>query len=453
MAHKLLRLRNEVFNKPQLLNVTEFQDVVQYLNDRNNSPSFKTMFVDGDTEDSYEFTTVNQETSTAVIDFNGMLTYKPMFNMATCGMGLSYQTLKSVFTDLLEDGIKNISMIVNSGGGQAYGCFDSANYVRELLSEYGATLTAFVDGNAFSAAYAWVSVADEIVMTRDSEVGSIGVVIQLINDSKALEKEGYERTFVYSGNSKIPFTTEGEFTEEFISNLQKSCDELYEEFINHVSEHRGIDKALVRGTQANTFSSKDAIELGLADKVMTFEEFMEYLADKSPNKEAQVSKGYLGRFLNSEKEGVNTRMAELKKLQEEMGLVVAEKEQMLSELTQLKGKLEELQGVVEEKEASEQAAQKALAEAQQEAAEKLLAERKAKLSAVLPEDQVEAHMEALGALDEAQFNAVVSTFATMKGSVADSALMKELGDEGTSLEVEETSDMEKLDALTKQYLK
>ena len=475
-AHQLLRLKSEVFNKPQLMHLTEFNDIVDYLNNGRSLESIQTnMFLDNEDDEQPQgkypsFVTMNEDTSTAVIDFSGTLTYKPMFDMATCGMGLSYQTLKSVFTDLvLEDGIKNISMIVNSGGGQAHGCFDSANFVKELLQDNGASLTAYVDGGAFSAAYAWIAIADEIVMSKDSEVGSIGVVIQLMNNSKALEKEGYERSFVYSGDAKIAFDESGAFSKEFIASLQESCDEQYEEFINHVSLHRNIDKELVRGTQANTFNSKDALTLGLADKVMTYEQFMDYLASKSPNKEAHgLSKGYLGRFLNSKKQDQQemSEMSELKQMQEELTKTLVEKETveasmsaMAAQVAEMQTQLESFKGLVAEKEALELAAKEALAASEvqaaalaQEAAEKAVALRKEQLGSVLAADQVEAQMEALSSLDDTQFSAVIATFTSMKSKAVDSALMQEVGDEGTAVEHEPKSDMDQLEQLTKQYL-
>lgn len=463
-AHQLIRLRGEVLNKPQLMNIVEFNDITNYLNDRNSTlEAFKVVDtkLDGSSEDSKypSYVSVNEDTKTAIIDFNGALTYKPMFSFATCGYGLSYQTLKTVFQDLLESDVTNISMVVNSGGGQAYACFDSANYVRQLLNDYNGSLSVLVDGVAFSAAYAWIAIADEIVMTRDAQAGSIGVVIELYNDNKALEKEGYSRTFVYSGSAKIPFDKDGEFTEEFITGLQASCDELYEEFISHVSLHRDIDKELVRGTQANTFSSKESIELGLADEVMTFEEYMNHLASKSPTKEAQtLSKSYLDRFLNKSKE-VDINMSEVSELQAQMSALTVEKESLLSQVAAMNAEKEsmvaqlaEFQCLVAEREASEALAKEALLKAEQEASEKALALRKEQLGAVLAADQVEAQLEAFSGLNDTQFAGVIATFASMKSTAVAAPLMQELGDEGTSLEVEQLSEHQKLEAETRKYL-
>ena len=53
-----------------------------------------------------------------------------------------------------------------------------------------------------SASYGLLSVCHTIIANPDAQVGSIGVVISLMNNSGALEQAGLKRQFVTAGASK-----------------------------------------------------------------------------------------------------------------------------------------------------------------------------------------------------------------------------------------------------------
>ncbi|TOE88713.1 hypothetical protein CGJ32_24680, partial [Vibrio parahaemolyticus] len=58
----------------------------------------------------------------------------------------------------------------------------------------GIKLTAWIDGEACSAAYALASTSHDVIADPESySIGSIGVVIKLHNDSAALEQQGISR--------------------------------------------------------------------------------------------------------------------------------------------------------------------------------------------------------------------------------------------------------------------
>lgn len=435
---KLLKIKEMIGNKPQLISQDSFDIVLNYLYDSDASASLERHLKDS-SEQVDQFLTVNPDTSTAVVELSGILSYKSMFNMATCSENISYQYLKSTFKDLVDKGYKNIGMIVDSGGGQAHGCFDAARYVATLLKDNNVTLTTFVDGSANSAAYLWTAISDKVYMSHDSEVGSIGVVCQLMNNSGALDKAGLKRVFVYSGESKVPFTDDGEFSQEFLQDIQDSCDELYEEFINHVSSFRGIDKEVVRGTQAKTFTKDKALEIGLVDGVCTFEEFMNLLSDSAPNIEG-VGVGYLNKFMNKTENDLEMKeLEEMKaKMAEQEKALVAQQEALAAQLTAAKEQEAALMAKVKEME------DKALAD--QKAA------RMKALSAVLPADAVEGQLEALSGLSDEAFDTVVEAMSGLKAQVAASETFRELGDAGQEVAVEELSAQDKLSAMIQAKL-
>jgi ClpP class serine protease len=110
---------------------------------------------------------------------------------------------------------------------------------------------------------------------ESASVGSIGVVVQLTNDSEALKQAGYKRSFIYAGNSKIPFSEDGEFKEEFLSDLQESVNCTYEKFVEHVATYRPLSQQQIIDTQAKVFNADKALALKLVDKLSTHTEFIE----------------------------------------------------------------------------------------------------------------------------------------------------------------------------------
>jgi ClpP class serine protease len=197
---------------------------------------------------------------------------------ADCTELTSYEGLKKHTDDMLEAGVKTIILNVDSSGGMAYGMFAAANYIKKSTKQAGVNTVAYVDGVSYSAAYGLSVLADEIILNPQASVGSVGVVVALYNDSKMLEMAGVTRQFVYAGENKIPFDNKtGEFTESFIADLQKSVNKTYSSFTKHISSYRGLSEQAIIDTQASVFDAEEALELGLADRIMEVEDFeLEY---------------------------------------------------------------------------------------------------------------------------------------------------------------------------------
>ena len=250
-------------------------------------------------------------------------------------------------------------------------------------------------------------------------VGSIGVLIQLVNDSEALKKAGYERTFITAGADKVPFDAEGAFTDSFKERLQGQVDTLYEGFTAHVAEHRGLTVEAVKATEANVFLAQEAIDLGLADSIMTVEDFYTYLAD--------VAQGAVGsretkttKFQTTEDKLKMTQVAELQGLLAQKELAFAAQGEQLATLTTL----------FEEQGEKLATMTSALAEFKQAQADAALAKRKTALSAVIPADKLEAKLASFAGMDDESFGELVETLQAAKDAVSAGPLMNDLGEDG-----------------------
>ncbi len=417
MSHKLHRLTSSLYNTPLLIEQNAFKGILHYLSERNINGIKSDSEFDDDCKspDDCEDFIYNADTQTGLIELIGPLTAKPITMMGfDCG-GANYQDLKQSFETLIQLGAKTIAMIVDSPGGDAYSMSDSANYIRQILDANGVQLITFVEGMAASAGYGIACISDEIYGSWDSEAGSIGCLVQLMNNSKNLEMNGYERTFVSAGSQKIPYSEDGSFREEFLKDIQSKVDLCYKNFTEHVANHRGLPLKSVVDTEARMYFAGEAVTLGLMDGVKTQEEFFTYLATVSQrNGDEQVNKlivDRMNKFMNK------TEVSESMKL-EEMQAALIEKEALLSSnqeaISALTASVEQLQSQLQASAEALTKATAAVAEMEKAKAEAAVASRKTQLSEVLAADQVEANFAALAGLDDASFGVVLGQFKAVK---------------------------------------
>lgn len=279
-AHKLVKFTHSLYSKPHLINQVAFNAVSTYLNQRNMMNPSQVVTLESEGEDKPDdLDDFDPNSGVGVITIEGALSYKPIYGL--CGeVGCSYTSLLDQAEDMIEAGAKTLVLNIDSGGGEGYGCMETANELRKMCDEAGVYLIAYNDGSVASAAYAIACAADEVISNPFADTGSIGVLVALMNDSKALEQEGYTRSFIYAGNKKIPYAEDGSWKESFLEDLQVKVDTLYSQFVDHVNKYTGIDTKVIRGFEAGMFSAPEALANGLINKIMTRSEFVEYLVNR-----------------------------------------------------------------------------------------------------------------------------------------------------------------------------
>lgn len=315
MAHKLPRLSKSILDKPQLITPAKFKEIADVLENRGEylksyEKSANSFFSDDDDDEELEIDEDYGDPSIGVLRVEGPTTYKPTGWEAYCG-GCSYTSLLSQMGDFIEQGKKIVLMKIDSPGGQAYRMMFTAKELRRLADENGIKLIAYVDGMAASAGMGLACAAHEIIANPESELGSIGVVVSLLDTSEAEKKEGYKRIYVTAGEEKVPYKEDGSFKETFLSDIQADVDDLYDKFVEHVAVMRGIDQLVVRNTQAKLIKASLSVELGLADRVMEETEFLTYLLGKIPaDSEDNSEKTYISSFLPNTKQSIQTTSKE-----------------------------------------------------------------------------------------------------------------------------------------------
>lgn len=449
MSHKLIRLTEKLYNTPHLITDSSIDRIVGYLEDRN-SGVFEMAVKDSGKSKSRELS-YNPDTKIGYISMDGPLTYIEYEGL--CGpSGPSYQAIRDEATQLLKSGAKTIVLDQSSPGGEAYMAFETARYLREQADNYGAKIIAYVDGLSASASYAFSVVADEIIMNPMAEVGSVGVVVKLRNTNKAMKEMGIEDTYVYAGKSKIPFDSEGNFSEETLSDIQRKVDILYEEFVSHVAQFRNIDVQSVIATEAKTFLANDAIALGLADKQMTLAEFSNYLADIVENGEDMPIKQILGFKSKEESKKMTdtTNITEMQAAMSELQATLGAKEEMLAgyveQMAAMTSQLQEKETLLA---AAVTKAEEAQAVSEATKKEMKLKDRIAQLSNAMPAAAAATMAASLEALDDTAFAGVLAGFTAQAAALQSSDLFTQMSASAEEVVEEQQEAAASVDAATK----
>mgnify|MGYP006352818503 FL=1 len=222
----------------------------------------------------------------AVIPIVGSMSHRATGIEAMSGM-TSYTTLQKQFEAAFNDPkVGSILMDIDSPGGSVAGAFDFRDY---LMSKKGTKPVYALARDAMcSAAYLIGSTADKVYATQTARVGSIGVVAMHTDASGKMEKEGLKPTFISAGKFKTAGNPYEKLEGEKLKYLQDSVDESYDMFINAVADARGIDKKVIRDTEARVYGGKKAVEIGLADGIRTYESVLAEMS--APNFTTQGTK-------------------------------------------------------------------------------------------------------------------------------------------------------------------
>ena len=262
---KFSHLSSLVFNKPLMVTQDYAETIAVVLSDRLN------LDVEGlqIKSDAKEQRAVATSKGVAVIPIVGSMSHRATGIEAMSGM-TSYTTLQKQFEAAFNDPkVGSILMDIDSPGGSVAGAFDFRDY---LMSKKGTKPVYALARDAMcSAAYLIGSTADKVYATQTARVGSIGVVAMHTDASGKMEKEGLKPTFISAGKFKTAGNPYEKLEGEKLKYLQDSVDESYDMFINAVADARGIDKKVIRDTEARVYGGKKAVEIGLADGIRTYE--------------------------------------------------------------------------------------------------------------------------------------------------------------------------------------
>jgi len=174
-----------------------------------------------------------------------------------------------------DDSIKGILLDINSPGGTTTGVPELADKIAQVAVEM--PVVAYTDSMMASAAYWLGSSADLIVASQSAQVGSIGVYMAWLDESRAMEMQGYKMELIKRGKFKGAGISGTSLSQEGRDLLQKSVDQVYDWFTDHVKTFR--EDAPQEAMEGQTFFSVEALQNDLIDMVGTRNHAMRQLSE------------------------------------------------------------------------------------------------------------------------------------------------------------------------------
>ena len=169
---------------------------------------------------------------------------------------------------MADDDVGQIVLNIDSPGGEVAGVFDLADMIYQARGKK--PITAIANESALSAAYLIAAAADHVYLTRTASVGSIGVMALHVDQSEAEKNAGLNVTAIYAGEHKNDFSPHGPLSEIAIKLAQAKVNATYDLFVSTVARNRGIPENAVRKTEAAIYTGEEAVSIGLADRIQSF---------------------------------------------------------------------------------------------------------------------------------------------------------------------------------------
>jgi protease-4 len=186
--------------------------------------------------------------------------------------------------------VKGHLLYIDSPGGAV----DGTPEFGQVIASLEKPVVAYVDGMAASAAYWIASQADYIVanLNNITEVGSIGTLCMLVNQSEWLKKEGIKLEIMRAEKSKdkARINAYEEWPEDELADLQEDLNEINELFISAVNRGRG--NKLQTGSEdiftGKMYKKDKALELGMIDKIGSMEDAISAVRNISLNRKTTL---------------------------------------------------------------------------------------------------------------------------------------------------------------------
>ena len=205
----------------------------------------------------------------------------------------------------------SIAMEINSPGGIVAGGFDAMRAVRTAARESGKRIIAFASDAAYSMAFGWACVADEIHLSDAGGMGSIGVLAIMMSWSRMNADAGIDVAVIRSGTQKAAGLPDLPLDPAAIAREQAEVDRLAGIFAQFVSESRGISTEQILALQGATVHGQAAVDAGLADSVTTFQAVLAMAEQAGRQRQMQTIAARLGLAASASEADINEAITKM----------------------------------------------------------------------------------------------------------------------------------------------
>lgn len=287
-------------------------------------------------DDDDESSRVRIEDGLAIVSISGPITNRdPKSFLVRRGIVASYAAIRQDIADAVNNSnVRAIAGVFDTPGGIGMGLFDAMEEIAGYRGQK--SMYALIHNDAFSAGYGLASAMDQILVSRDSRAGSVGSIIVHEDISERLKALGINvNSFTY-GKKKDQFASFKPLSDEARAEYQAMVDKHGREFVELTAKHLGASFESIRALEAGIYSGQDAVNAGLAHKVMSYEAALDEIKSRHSNKTKKdkgVKSMTLDELKKKDPEAYNALVAEVKsQVKEEVtGAVRAELEPKIRE--------------------------------------------------------------------------------------------------------------------------
>ena len=178
----------------------------------------------------------------------------------------SKKAVEQIETFAGNDNIKGIIIRVDSPGGAVAPSQEIYYAVLEARKKKKVYISM---GNlAASGGYYIACAGEKIYALPGSVTGSIGVITQIANVSELAELAKVRMVTIKSGKHKDMGNPFREFSEEDRAVFSSMIDDIYEQFVSHIAESRGMEIEKVRAlADGRVYTGRQAKANGLVDEL------------------------------------------------------------------------------------------------------------------------------------------------------------------------------------------
>ncbi|MBS0289791.1 MAG: protease SohB [Proteobacteria bacterium] len=165
-----------------------------------------------------------------------------------------------------------VLVVLESAGGFVHSYGLAASQLSRIRQK-NLHLTVAIDKVAASGGYLMACVANKIIAAPFAIVGSIGVVAQLPNFHRLLEKNNIDYELHTAGEYKRTLTMFGENTDKARAKFQAEIEETHDLFKDYISQNRSAINIQQVATGEHWHATQ-AISLHLVDELQTSDDFI-----------------------------------------------------------------------------------------------------------------------------------------------------------------------------------
>lgn len=206
----------------------------------------------------------------AIVSLSGPLANDPSCMQEMAGWSSTAAVRNALKIAYYDPNVKSILLNINSPGGEVDGTDATASLIQEISKKK--KVHGYVSGMMASAA-AWIgSATQKISSSPTAEIGSIGVVFTLVDDSAKMEKDGYKRKEIVSDVS--PDKRIDANSEEGEAYIRTRANDIAQIFVDRISSMRNVPQShvLEHFGKGRVMIASKALEAKMIDAISTLDE-------------------------------------------------------------------------------------------------------------------------------------------------------------------------------------